>query len=188
MSALGQKRSSAPISPMSALRQKRTFRLDAICGDLTVPERWKQAFSRHFSCYSAEAQRLIHRGSILDSYATLLAREWMSVRTRPAATVNPAISCWIGDKSLLAVLSIWRQPQILQCLLNRVIGNPDLENLARLFGRGAFQCKDETPCASKASITPSKIRPTPIAETKNPTMRVVASMPMGPIFRVSFSA
>ena len=51
-----------------------------------------------------------------------------------------------------------------------------------------FQCKDVTPCISKASITPSKMRPTPIAETKNPTMRVVASIPMGPILRVSFSA
>jgi len=54
--------------------------------------------------------------------------------------------------------------------------------------KAARQCKDVTPCVSNASITPSKIRPTPIAETKNPTMRVAASIPRGPIFRVSFSA
>ena len=33
-----------------------------------------------------------------------------------------------------------------------------------------------------------EISPTPIADTKNPTMRAAASIPMGPIFRVSLSA
>ena len=51
--------------------------------------------------------------------------------------------------------------------------------------KGAFfaqlvQCRAVIPCVSKASMTPSKISATPIAETKNPTIRVIASMPIAP--------
>jgi len=34
-------------------------------------------------------------------------------------------------------------------------------------------------------MTPSKIGPTPVAETKMPTIRVAASIPSGPSLRVS---
>ena len=50
------------------------------------------------------------------------------------------------------------------------------------------QCSHFRPCVSNASMTPSKMSPTPIAETKKPTIRVAASIPSGPSLRVSASA
>ena len=44
------------------------------------------------------------------------------------------------------------------------------------------------PYVCKASVTPSKIKPMPIAETKNPMMRVAAAMPLGPIRFKTFLA
>jgi len=44
----------------------------------------------------------------------------------------------------------------------------------------SIQCRFVIPCDSSASMTPSKISATPIAETKKPTIRVMASIPIGP--------
>jgi DNA-binding transcriptional LysR family regulator len=56
------------------------------------------------------------------------------------------------------------------------------------LGIGANQCKAVTPWVSNASMTPLKISATPIAETKKPTMRVVASIPIAPNLSESLPA
>ena len=45
----------------------------------------------------------------------------------------------------------------------------------------ARQCVLDSKVSRIASVTPWKINPMPMAATKNPTMRVAASMPRGPM-------
>ena len=58
----------------------------------------------------------------------------------------------------------------------------DLSERAGMSGSHppSIQCRFVIPCDSSASMTPSKISATPIADTKKPTMRVIASIPIGP--------
>jgi hypothetical protein len=57
-----------------------------------------------------------------------------------------------------------------------------------VYNRPSNQCRAVTPWVSKASMTPSKIRATPIAATKKPTMRVMASIPIAPNLSKSLTA
>ena len=78
-----------------------------------------------------------------------------------------------------------------QIQLERDAARPKNEDARKTFGRGGPrrpQWSVVIPWSCRPSTTPVNTSPTPIADTKKPTIRLIASMPIGPMRSTSFPA